>query len=237
MVWHCCAFCAFYLLFEAFRAFSTEYEFRSTLLYKPIEYGNGRDVDCLMDFSMKVFRSLLCLCAAAGLLSSCSSQKLNVTGVGYQSIRTEFAQEPVPEDAKIEVTYFFDTDGSIVPRVKNLTDQVMTIDQTLSFFINTDGRSTSYYDPTVRTTTTTDYASNTTGASVNLGAVAGAFGVGGIVGGVLSGINVGESNTGGVGEFAHNDDGRPAAGADWASRRAVYVEVVPHKWCWQELWL
>ena len=71
----------------------------------------------------------------------------------------------------------------------------MTIDQTMSFFVNTDGKSTSYYDPTVRTTSTTDLSSKTKGVSVNLGSIAGALGIGGIFGQIANGVNVGGSGT------------------------------------------
>lgn len=74
----------------------------------------------------------------------------------------------------------------------------MTIDQTMSFFVNSDGKSTSYYDPTVRTTSETDLKSKTKGAGINLGAIAGAFGIGGIIGDIASGVNVGGSGTSGT---------------------------------------
>ena len=74
----------------------------------------------------------------------------------------------------------------------------MVIDQTMSFFINTDGSSTSYFDPTIKTSTVTDLSSGTTGASVNLGALGSALGIGGTLGTALSGINVGGSETSGT---------------------------------------
>lgn len=88
--------------------------------------------------------------------------------------------------------------GVIVPVVMNRTSEIMILDQTMSFFVNTDGQSTSYYDPTVRTTTSTDISTGTTGASVNLGAIGGALGIGGTLGGLLNGINVGGSETSGT---------------------------------------
>lgn len=131
---------------------------------------------------------------------SCSSGKNLVTSnVGYQSIRTTFKQPvEIPDDAEIVVAYGISADGALIPVVENKTSEIMIIDQTMSFFVNTDGSSTSYYDPTVRTTEVTDHISNTKGTSVNLGAVAGAFGVGGALGGLLGGVNVGNANTEGV---------------------------------------
>ena len=106
-------------------------------------------------------------------------------------------ENPIPEEAKIAVGYTISTDGKLTALVYNRTDEIMTIDQTLSFFVNSDGKSTSYYDPTVRTTSTTDLSSSTKGASVNLGAIAGAFGIGGALGQIANGINVGGSGTSG----------------------------------------
>lgn len=131
------------------------------------------------------------------LLTSCGS-KLVTTGIGYQSVRTEFTQPTkIPEAAKIAVCYDIDSDGSITAIVFNPTDEIMIIDQTKSFFVNSDGTSISYFDPTVRTTSTTDLSSGTKGASVNLGAIGGALGIGGTLGGLLQGINVGGSSTNG----------------------------------------
>ena len=129
------------------------------------------------------------------LLVSCSSSKLMTASVAYQSVRTTQFKPEIPDDAKIAVGYSITGDGSIIAVVRNLTDDIMIIDQTKSFFVDTDGRSISYYDPTVRTTSNTNLSSSTEGTSVNLGAVAGALGIGGVLGGILGGINVGESNT------------------------------------------
>ena len=136
------------------------------------------------------------------IISSCGSYKLSTTSVAYQSIRTANAQptpeNPIPDDAKIAVAYTISASGELTAIVYNRTDEIMTIDQTKSFFVNTNGVSTSYYDPTVRTTSKTDVSSTTSGRSVNLGAIAGAFGIGGIVGQIASGINLGGSKTQGA---------------------------------------
>lgn len=136
----------------------------------------------------------------SALLVSCSSGKTLVTSsVGYQSVRTTFRQPvEIPDDAEIVVAYGISADGVLIPVVENKTSEIMVIDQTMSFFVNTDGNSISYYDPTVRTTEVTDHSSNTKGTTVNLGAVAGALGVGGKLGGLLGGVNVGNANTEGT---------------------------------------
>lgn len=132
------------------------------------------------------------------VLSSCSTNQLVTQSVAYQSVRTENTKHPdVPESAEIVTLYAIDQDGGLSVVVCNRTDEIMVIDQTMSFFVNTNGQSTSYYDPTVRTTTTTDVSSSTKGASVNLGAIGGALGVNGALGSLLNGINVGGSGTSG----------------------------------------
>lgn len=133
------------------------------------------------------------------LLGSCSAGKLEVSSVGYRSVRTSFAQsKEIPSDAKIATEYFINADGALLAVVYNLTNEIMTIDQTKSFFINTDGSSASYYDPTVRTSTSGGFSSNTNSTTFNLGAIAGVFGVGGPLGTVLNSTSVGTSATSGL---------------------------------------
>lgn len=133
------------------------------------------------------------------VLVSCGSGKLTTSSVAYQSVRTRHAQptqsSPIPDEAKIAVAYSFSESGELTAIVYNRTSEIMTIDQTMSFFVNSNGQSTSYFDPTVRTTSTTDMSSVTKGGSVNLGAIAGAFGIGGTLGQIAGGINLGGSGT------------------------------------------
>lgn len=133
------------------------------------------------------------------LAAGCSPTKLAVSSVSYQSVRNAKTgiQPKAPAGASIMVRHSLSTDGVLNVYVTNLTDSVMIIDRTLSFFVNSNGKSTAYYDPTIKTTTTTDVTSSTSSVGVNLGAVAGAVGVGGALGRALSGINVGGSTTGG----------------------------------------
>lgn len=142
--------------------------------------------------------SLLIICV---IITSCGSTKLVTHSVAYQSVRTRHAQptkdRPIPNSAKIAVAYTISEKGGLTAVVYNRTSDIMIIDQTKSFFVNSDGKSVSYYDPTVRTTSKTDLSSSTSGASVNLGAVAGAFGIGGTLGTLASGVNVGGSGTSG----------------------------------------
>lgn len=132
------------------------------------------------------------------LLSGCSGKKLAVRSVGYQSVRTDFRQEStIPPEAKIAVMYVIETDGSINAVVKNMTTEIMTIDQTKSFFINTDRSSTSYYDPTVKTTSNSSYSSGTEGLAFNLGGIANGLGIGGMLGSMMNATTLSGAETAG----------------------------------------
>ena len=144
-------------------------------------------------------KHLFCGIAATLLLGSCTSGQLSVGSVDYQSLRTDFAQpSSIPKDAKIAVEYFFNSEGRMQPVVYNLTSEILMLDQTKSFVIMPDGSSMSYYDPTVRTTTTGTYSSETTGGFFNLGGIAGALGIGGPLGMLLGATTVGSSHTDGL---------------------------------------
>lgn len=143
---------------------------------------------------------LLFLSASGSVLTSCKTAgQLNVSAVTYQSINTKKpqpSQDPaIPSDAKILVTYAINQQGQIGVIIKNLTDEIIAVDQEKSFFINTSGESHSYFDPTVYSTTNTNYTFGTTGTSVNLGSIASAMGVGGRLGTLLGGIGVSSSTT------------------------------------------
>ncbi len=142
------------------------------------------------------------LFASLVLATSCGSYKISTTSIAYQSVRTINSQptqeNPIPNNAKIAVAYAISAAGELTAIVYNRTDEIMTIDQTRSFFVNSNGVSTSYYDPTIRTTSRTDVSSTSTGGSVNLGAIAGAFGIGGTIGQIANGINLGGSETQGA---------------------------------------
>lgn len=72
-------------------------------------------------------------------------------------------------------------------KLQNKTDKTIYIDRGNCFRI-LSGNAYTYYDPSEQTTISNG---NTTGASMNMGAVAGALGVGGAVGQLASGLNVG----------------------------------------------
>lgn len=95
-------------------------------------------------------------------MASCNTKKLLIPTVGYQSVRTNYVQPTqIPSTAKIAVQYFINPQGEVFGVVYNLTDETMTIDQTKSFMVTTEGNSLSYYDPNVYTTTEGKYNSAT----------------------------------------------------------------------------
>ena len=130
------------------------------------------------------------------LLSSCATY-LDVRGVAYQSIRSENSviPEEIPSDVTIVVSCNIDDAGLFDVTVFNNTDKVMTIDRTKTFFSDGTSNSIPYYDPTIIANSQSITQGNTTGGSVNLGAVAGAVGVGGALGTALSGVTVSSANS------------------------------------------
>lgn len=136
-------------------------------------------------------------------LMGCSTAgQLNVSSVTYQSINTKKPQQTqevaIPSDAKILATYAINQAGQIGVIIKNLTNEILTIDQEKSFFINTTEESKSYFDPNVYSSTQTDYSFGSTGISVNLGTIASALGIGGRLGTLLGGVGVNNSTTTGT---------------------------------------
>lgn len=139
---------------------------------------------------------LISIAVSVWLLSSCSTYHLEVKGIAYQSIRAKnpIEKEKIPQNAKIIVAVMIDVYGNVDVEVQNNSDEIMTIDRTKTFFRGSDGNSTVYYDPTVNVLAQSTTSGHTTGASVNLGSVAKAVGVGGVAGTLLSGVNVGGAN-------------------------------------------
>jgi len=134
------------------------------------------------------------------MITGCrTSGKLAVNSVSYQSLRTDFAQpKKIAKDAKIAVEYFFNAKGEMQPVIYNLTSDILIVDQTKSFVIMPNGTSVSYYDPTVRTSTTGEYSSETSGSSFNLGGISAALGIGGALGALASATTIGSSHTDGI---------------------------------------
>ena len=147
---------------------------------------------------MKQVRKLLLYSAmmAIPFLSSCKPTYLAVSGVGYQSLQMKQNEKQEPKDNKTITIYcFVDKDGNVEVIAENNSDRIMTIDRTKSFFQNQNALAQMYYDPTVQTNTTSTTQGSGRGVGVNLGVVASAVGIGGVLGAALTGVNVGGSNS------------------------------------------
>lgn len=92
-----------------------------------------------------------------------------------------------------EITKYSYISGYAV-QVKNKTDENIYIDLANSFKINDFGNSKPYYS----NRTYTVNKSSGSGVGVNMGAVAGALGVGGAIGKLANGVNVGGGSTSGT---------------------------------------
>jgi len=142
-----------------------------------------------------IFGALLSL--AASSFSSCKPLKhLEVSGIAYQSICAEHSvlREDIPSDASIIVYCTIDKNGQFDVTIKNNTDKIMIIDRGRTFFRDGNNNSVPYYDPTIVVNTQSTTIGGSTGASVNLGSIANAAGIGGVVGTALGGINVSGSS-------------------------------------------
>ena len=140
---------------------------------------------------------------------SCSMTKL-VSQVSYRSFCNENLEREelnslrdVPKTATIAAEVILKKNYKVDVVIYNLTDKTMSIDRTQSFFLMPDEQ-TSYFDPQV--TMNTKSVSSSSGKSVNLGAVASAVGVGGVVGRVLGGVNVANSSSQGSSTTTYNVD-------------------------------
>lgn len=145
---------------------------------------------------------VMALCFVVSMLTGCSTQgNLQVKAVTYQSINTKKPQVPdntiIPKNISILAFYAIDESGNILVSVQNPTDEIMIIDNEKSYFINGNGKYSSYYDPTISIETASRFSSITNSASVNIGSIASAFGVGGSIETLLSGVTAGKSTTSG----------------------------------------
>ena len=121
---------------------------------------------------------------------------MQTSAIAYQSVRQRGGIPlDINEDAKIVAFYVIDRSGNIDVAVQNLSDEVLIIDQTKSFFVDSNNISTSYYDPTVRTTSNTTMTSQTRGSTMNLGPVASMLGIKGNLGKLMRGTNIDQSRT------------------------------------------
>ena len=88
------------------------------------------------------------------------------------------------------IPYFVTNNPAIRFSIKNKTNQTIYLDLANTFYVSL-GQSICYYIPS----STTNSHSSSGGGSINLGAVTGALGLGGAVGTIANGVNVGGGST------------------------------------------
>ena len=88
------------------------------------------------------------------------------------------------------IPYFVTNNPAIRFAIKNKTNQTIYLDLANTFYVSL-GQSICYYIPS----STTNSHSSSGGGSINLGAVTGALGLGGAVGTIANGVNVGGGST------------------------------------------
>ena len=123
---------------------------------------------------------------------------LCILGVGEHSVLStddvtiEFRQEPYEGPrTNLSNNAWLEFGGNFFVQVCNKTDQVIYLDLGRTFRVMKDGLSKVYYD----NSQTTINKGNASGGSVNLGAIAGAAGIGGALGTLAGGVNVGGANS------------------------------------------
>lgn len=123
---------------------------------------------------------------------------LCILGVGEHSVLStddvtiEFRQEPYEGPrTNLSNNAWLELGGNFFVQVCNKTDQVIYLDLGRTFRVMKDGLSKVYYD----NSQTTINKGNASGGSVNLGAIAGAAGIGGALGTLAGGVNVGGANS------------------------------------------
>ncbi len=104
--------------------------------------------------------------------------------IEVQTLKCEFGERSYPK------ALWCANNQGLQITVKNKTDKVVFIDLANTFFVRGD-QAEPYYVPSA----TSSMSGGTTGTSINLGGIAGAFGVNGAAGKLASGINVGGSTS------------------------------------------
>ena len=105
--------------------------------------------------------------------------------------------------------------------IKNKTDKVMYVDRGNCFRIYTDGYADCYYDVSKQTTVNQGGGS---GGSVNLGSVAGVLGIGGMVGQLAGGVNVGGGTSSSI-------------STSYATQRIIAIPPHGSKYLTDDVWI
>lgn len=105
--------------------------------------------------------------------------------------------------------------------IRNKTDRVLYIDKGNCFKVYNDGYSYCYFDASKQTTVSNGGSS---GASVNIGSLAGALGIAGTIGQIAGGVNVGGSSTNSV-------------STTYASQRFIAIPPHGNKYLTEYVWV
>lgn len=130
----------------------------------------------------------LLLMTISMLLSSCTTTLITYAAENIKGNAVMDEANMLADYGKFAIQYTTKGDVTII----NKTDSMMYIDMAESYYV-LDGTAQQLYTNSV----TTNFSSGSRGASVNLGSVTNALGVGGVVGTLAQGVNVGRSNTNG----------------------------------------
>lgn len=137
-----------------------------------------------------IMRNKLCILSSLTVLvSSCGLAKYATYDIYNISDNAEVVSESMTVCSDdFDITYVLDDLGI---KVTNKTDKTMLIDLGESYCIKGGNEAERLFSNTVTT-----YSSSTSrGGALNLGAVAGAFGIHGIIGALASGVTVGGTGT------------------------------------------
>ena len=140
--------------------------------------------------TMSLLRILLLGAVVSMVMVSCT------TPIRFTYAAENIRGNAIMDEAKMLADYGkfaiqYTSEGGVT--IINNTDSIMYIDMAKSYYMS-NGVARQLYSNSV----TTNFSSGTQGATVNMGSVASAMGVGGALGTLARGVNVGASNTSGT---------------------------------------
>lgn len=123
------------------------------------------------------------------LMTSClTPTRFTYAGENIKGNATMDEEKMLADYGKFAIQYTSEGGVTII----NKSDSTMYIDMAESYYVN-NGTAQQLYTNSV----TTNFSSGSQGATVNLGSITNALGVGGVAGTLAQGVNVGGSNTSG----------------------------------------
>lgn len=138
----------------------------------------------------KANRGIACLQATPNSLFTDGNIEVTCEIGCLNKERKNSPAEWASDDYQRNIPDFVTNNPAIRFAIKNKTNQTVYLDLANTFYVSL-GQSVCYYIPS----STTHSHSSSGGGNVNLGAITGAFGVGGAVGTIANGVNVGGGST------------------------------------------